>query len=190
LKACPRNRDVGSNCTIRVAALPHAAFDPRASVLRAGRARPQVKIRSLLLRELLHNLAGLGESAFLQLREDEFAVFSNLEGSAGRADKFGLHPRCLLDFGRQTGGLGRVVSHHTILNADLHENLRAQDRPPRRRGAARVPSISSRAPRSEFSAPIRPNRRPRLRTGAGSRYTSQTRSARPDAAPRRSKETP
>jgi len=77
----------------------------------------------LLLRErcqLVEHLVVLGEAADLVLAEDEPPIRLDVEDPARTLDELGLDPELLLDRGRQTGGLGQIVSLHAIGDADLH----------------------------------------------------------------------
>ena len=62
----------------------------------------------------------LWKAVFFVLGEDQIAVDDNVKDPARTFDEFGLDAELALDCIRQTGGLGQVVSHATVFNADLH----------------------------------------------------------------------
>ena len=59
-------------------------------------------------------------SQFL-LTEDQFAFDTHLENSSTALDEASGRSILLVNFGRQTGGLRRVVSLHAVFDADLHD---------------------------------------------------------------------
>ena len=56
----------------------------------------------------------------LMLRVNQLAVDLHVEDAAAALDQFGINPCRCFDCVRQTGGFGRVVSLHAILDADVH----------------------------------------------------------------------
>ena len=63
----------------------------------------------------------MGKAAGLIFRENQFAVFLDVENTfAAFAQNDFNFGKLLLDFLLQTGGLGAVVSHHAVLNLDFH----------------------------------------------------------------------
>jgi hypothetical protein len=70
------------------------------------------------LRELLLDLSGLREAARLFLGEDEVVPHGDFEDAPVAADQLGCDAELLLDFGRQTGGAGVVVSARAVLDGD------------------------------------------------------------------------
>ena len=54
------------------------------------------------------------------LAVDELSIDFNIEDAAFPLNEFGIKSLRTFDRGRQTGGLGRVVSHHAIGDFDLH----------------------------------------------------------------------
>jgi len=78
------------------------------------------------------DFAGIGVPTHLLLREDEFSIDGNVEGSATGRYQFnrldGMGPpngisKRLYKFGRQTGGLGGVVSLHTEGDRQFHPSI-------------------------------------------------------------------
>jgi hypothetical protein len=59
------------------------------------------------------------------LAVDSLAIDVDIEHAAAAADEFRLDVEFILDSGRQTGGLGQVVSLYAVRNADSHRNLLA-----------------------------------------------------------------
>jgi hypothetical protein len=60
-------------------------------------------------------------AAELSLGKDQIAIHYHLEDTARAAYQFHLRAgKFPLDFGRQTGGPGLIVSDDTVLDADLH----------------------------------------------------------------------
>lgn len=62
----------------------------------------------------------LGKAADLLLAEQELIAGFHVENSAVAGDELGFDVVCFLDRGRQTGGLGEVVSLGAVGDADLH----------------------------------------------------------------------
>src|SRR5579871_1202003 len=103
-----------------------AAAESNANVLSA--AARNVALRwigartlGLGLHELLErsqDLVLLGESSGLVLREDHLPVDDDVEDAVLPLDQLRIDPRSLLDRGRQTGGLGRVVSNDAVRDLD------------------------------------------------------------------------
>ena len=62
----------------------------------------------------------LWKSVQFFLAENQVSVGTNLEDSATTLDQTSGHSVFLVNFGRQTGGLGRVVSLHAVFDTDLH----------------------------------------------------------------------
>ena len=61
-----------------------------------------------------------GEAARLVLRVDELSVDDDVEDATVALDQLRIDIHRLLDLGRQTGGLWKVVSAHAVLDRDLH----------------------------------------------------------------------
>lgn len=57
------------------------------------------------------------------LAEDEISIHTHLEYAASAFDEPGGDPVLLFYFGRQTGGLGCVVSLHAVFDTDFHDRL-------------------------------------------------------------------
>lgn len=74
------------------------------------------------LLDQVDDLFVLWKAAGLVFGIDQFAVEFHVEDAVAAFDQLRFFRERLLDAGRQTGGLGQVVSHHAILNADLHHN--------------------------------------------------------------------
>jgi hypothetical protein len=70
--------------------------------------------------ELGEDLLGLREATGLVLRVDPLAVHDDIEDPVVTFDELWLYAYLVLDEGRQTGGLGQVVSTHAVLDEDLH----------------------------------------------------------------------
>jgi hypothetical protein len=81
--------------------------------------------------EFAEHLLMFGEAADLILGEDQLPVGGDIKDAAAAFDELGLDAVGLLDGFRQTGGFGKVVSLHAVLDADLHAH-----RPPVWRFAA------------------------------------------------------
>lgn len=62
----------------------------------------------------------LGESVELALREDEIAVGNHFKDSATGLDELGVDAVLALEVGRQTGGLGLIVSLNAVLDRNVH----------------------------------------------------------------------
>jgi hypothetical protein len=62
----------------------------------------------------------LREAPFGMLREEELAVDDDVEDPIVSLKERGLYARVLVNSGRQTGGLGEVVSAYAIGDLDLH----------------------------------------------------------------------
>ena len=74
--------------------------------------------------ELPLNLAGLREAARHLLGVDEIVADGDFEDAAAAADKLRLDTELLLDFSRQTGGPGEVVSAGAVLDGDVRQGHR------------------------------------------------------------------
>lgn len=70
--------------------------------------------------QLLQNLFMCGKPERFVLAVNQFAVQLNIKNAALALDKIHVDLFCLPDRGRQTGGLGCVVSHDTIRDLHLH----------------------------------------------------------------------
>jgi hypothetical protein len=55
------------------------------------------------------------------LREDQLTLGNNVEYAVDTPCQFRLQPGLPRDFGRQTGGLRKIVSTHTVGNSDAHD---------------------------------------------------------------------
>jgi hypothetical protein len=69
----------------------------------------------------LDHFTGLREAAELHFGEDQFLVIVDFEDATRFLDQFGIDTQFRLQFFRQTGGFGIVVSHPAIFDFDLHE---------------------------------------------------------------------
>ena len=75
----------------------------------AGRANP------------LFDLSRAREAvAFGVLREEQLAIDGHVEDAAASCFQLGVNAQSLLQFGRQTGSRGLVVSNRAVLDVDLH----------------------------------------------------------------------
>jgi hypothetical protein len=54
------------------------------------------------------------------LRVDQLPVERHVEDAAGALDELGVDVELLPEMSRQTGGLGRIVSRHAVLDRDVH----------------------------------------------------------------------
>src|SRR5438874_3770756 len=76
---------------------------------------------------LLHgdqDLVLLGEAPDLVLREDRLSVEDHVEDPVLALRELGIDPEIALDGGRQTGGLGQVVSDRAVNDLDAVRLLR------------------------------------------------------------------
>ena len=64
--------------------------------------------------ERVDDLVGLGKPLFLLLREHEGPIGGHVELAAGADHQVDVDAEYLLDGGRQTGGLGQVVSNLAV----------------------------------------------------------------------------
>ena len=62
----------------------------------------------------------LGKATLLVLGINQPPVDSHVEDAVAALDEFRLDAKFLLDRGRQTGGLGQVVSHPAVFDGELH----------------------------------------------------------------------
>jgi hypothetical protein len=81
------------------------------------------------LLELFLDLARLGEAAQFLLGEDKVVADGDLEDASVATDQLGLDAELLLDFSRQTGGTGVVVSARAVLDGDTRGHSRLLSRP-------------------------------------------------------------
>ena len=72
--------------------------------------------------QLFQNLFIRWKSVCFMLAVDQLAIDFHVKNSALAFDKLSIDTMCTLDCGRQTGGLGRVVSHHAECDFDIHRN--------------------------------------------------------------------
>jgi hypothetical protein len=78
-------------------------------------------VRLLLSLHQLQYFAGSRESAQVFLGKDELAAMFNLEDSPARLDQLGFNTQFFLQFLRQTGGFGSVISTTAVRDfAALH----------------------------------------------------------------------
>lgn len=70
--------------------------------------------------QLLQNLFVGWEAVGFMLRVDVTAVDFDVENATLALDEFGFDAGCLLDRVRQTGGLGSVISLHTVRYGNVH----------------------------------------------------------------------
>jgi hypothetical protein len=85
--------------------------------------------------ETRKDLIILGKAVQLFLGEDEFSIGDHLENSAPGRDERGYGVVTPLNVGRQTGGLGSVVSNLAVFDGNPH------DRPPGGHGLAGTAAI-------------------------------------------------
>ena len=71
--------------------------------------------------DLVEHFLVVGEAADVVLVPDLFAVHVNVKHAAHAFDQLGIHAELLLDRGRQTGGLGKIISLRAVLDGDDHE---------------------------------------------------------------------
>lgn len=62
----------------------------------------------------------LRESIFLVFAEDQLTIDDDVKDPAGAFDELGFDAKLVFDCLRQTGGLGQVISHTAVFDADLH----------------------------------------------------------------------
>ena len=62
----------------------------------------------------------LREAIFVVFGEDQVTIDDDVKDPARAFDEVGLDAERAFDCLRQTGGLGQVVSHPAVLDADLH----------------------------------------------------------------------
>ena len=67
----------------------------------------------------INNLIVLGKPAGDLLRENQITIDAHIKHAAGSFDESGLDVELILQGGRQTGSLGKVISLATIGDADL-----------------------------------------------------------------------
>ncbi len=69
----------------------------------------------------LNYFPGIRESACFLFGKNELAAVLNLKDSPIRLNQFGINAQFLLQFLRQTGGSGFVISHSAVRDfADIH----------------------------------------------------------------------
>lgn len=73
----------------------------------------------LLDRNGVDHLDRLWKTTLALLGEHQLAVEGHLEDPVASFDQLRLVTETLLDFVRQTGGSGQVVSNHTVFNLNL-----------------------------------------------------------------------
>ena len=78
------------------------------------------RLGALEVADLFEDLVILREATQCLLREDQIAVGNDLEDTAAAIDQLCLDAELALDGGRQTGGLGAVVSFHAVFDGDSH----------------------------------------------------------------------
>ena len=84
-------------------------------------AEKQNESRLLELFDLADDLIEVGPISGIEFGMEQFAIGANLKSAAARRDereRFDAFAE-FKDFGRQTDGLGRVVSNHAIFDRDL-----------------------------------------------------------------------
>ena len=79
--------------------------------------------RARWLQKPRKNLVVFGEASCLGLGEDQFLVRYDVKDSTAAAYEFTLDAGLVADRGRQTGGLGEIISLSAVGDADLHELL-------------------------------------------------------------------
>ena len=67
------------------------------------------------------DLIGLGEPVLFGLGEDERTVGHDVELATGADEHLGVDAECVLDRGRQTGGLRKIVSNFAVADRHLHD---------------------------------------------------------------------
>ena len=70
--------------------------------------------------QLAQNFLVFGKSIDLMLREDQATINFHVKNAALALDQFGIDAIGVFNGDRQTGGLGRLVSHHAIGNFNVH----------------------------------------------------------------------
>ena len=75
------------------------------------------------LAQTVEDLPGLGEAAGLVLGVEQLAVDNDIELAVASDLELGDYSGLFLDRGRETRGLGLVVSHPAVLDRDLHGDL-------------------------------------------------------------------
>ena len=74
--------------------------------------------------ERFEDLVGLGKPSQFLLGEDQRPVGDDLERAVTAFNQFDGDTECLVNAGRQTGGLRSIVSFHAICNRDLHGSMK------------------------------------------------------------------
>jgi len=75
--------------------------------------------RKVLCLDLLH-LSRLREPACLELRENELFIDSNVEDPVTPGNQLRLNTQTFTQFISQTGSIGFIVSHRTIMDFNFH----------------------------------------------------------------------
>ena len=68
-------------------------------------------------------LIGLGEPVLFGLGEDERTVGHDVELATGTDEHLGVDAEHVLDRGRQTGGLRKIVSNFAVADRHLHDGV-------------------------------------------------------------------
>jgi hypothetical protein len=71
-------------------------------------------LRLLLFAQEFYDLAGIWETPYFGLGEDETSPIFHIENTSAGTNQFGLDTQFFLQFIRQTGGFRFVVSHAAI----------------------------------------------------------------------------
>lgn len=66
----------------------------------------------------------LGKTPRGLFREDQLAVDLDIEYATGALNQFGVDSELVLQSGRQTGGLGEIVSFPTVFDRHLFRHVR------------------------------------------------------------------
>ncbi len=74
----------------------------------------------LLSRQYFDNLIVFGKAALFKLAEDHLPVDLNVEDPSATGNEYCLGSQAALNCGRQTGGMGFVVSSGAIGDLDFH----------------------------------------------------------------------
>lgn len=74
-----------------------------------------------LILEFLDDLALVGEPACFEFGVNQLSVRDNIEDTFASRDQLSVHTEGAVQFLRQTGGIGSVVSLGTVMDFDLHD---------------------------------------------------------------------
>ena len=86
-----------------------------------GAYRPaELRCGGLHCAEPVDDLVMLGKPVFLMFREDHLTVRDNVEDAIRPFYEHAVELQCFFDTGRQTGGLGEVLSTYAVGDRKLH----------------------------------------------------------------------